>query len=104
RTLSATRDAIMMVEAGAKIVPEAVMAEAIMFGHRALGPIDELREHLRHQVGKPKRLPYIEPGVESLLQFVEASQTGQPFVVFDVETTSRDVKQGSLVDIGAVQV
>jgi DNA polymerase III epsilon subunit family exonuclease len=102
--VSGTRDAIMMVEAGAKIVPEAVMAEAIMFGHRALGPIVELQEQLRQQVGKPKRLPYIEPGVESLLQFVEASQAGRPFVVFDVETTSRDVKQGALVEIGAVKV
>jgi len=102
--VSGTRDAIMMVEAGAKIVPEAVMAEAIMFGHRALGPIVELQEKLRQQVGKPKRLPYIEPSVESLLDFVDAFKAGQPFVVFDVETTSRDVKQGSLVEIGAVKV
>ncbi len=35
--VSGTREAIMMVEAGANIVPEAVMAEAIMFGHRSLG-------------------------------------------------------------------
>ena len=102
--VSGTRDAIMMVEAGAKIVPEAVMAEAIMFGHRALAPIVELQEKLRQQVGKPKRLPYIEPSVQSLLDFVDAFKAGQPFVVFDVETTSRDVKQGSLVEIGAVKV
>ena len=102
--VSGTRDAIMMVEAGAKIVPEAVMAEAIMFGHRALAPIVELQEKLREQVGKPKRLPYIEPGVGSLLEFVEASEGDRPFVVFDVETTSRDVRQGALVEIGAVKV
>jgi DNA polymerase III epsilon subunit family exonuclease len=102
--VSGTRDAIMMVEAGARIVPEAVMAEAIMFGHRALAPIVELQEKLREQVGKPKRLPYIEPGVGSLLEFVEASEGDRPFVVFDVETTSRDVRQGALVEIGAVKV
>jgi DNA polymerase III epsilon subunit family exonuclease len=102
--VSGTKDAIMMVEAGAKIVPEAVMAEAIMFGHRALSPIVELQQKLREQVGKPKRLPYIEPSVESLLDFVDAFKAGKPFVVFDVETTSRDVKQGSLVEIGAVKV
>src|SRR5262249_58998415 len=33
--VSGTRDAIMMVEAGVKILPEDVMAEAILFGHRA---------------------------------------------------------------------
>jgi len=102
--VSGTRDAIMMVEAGAKIVPEAVMAEAIMFGHRSLAPILDLQDQLREQVGKPKRTPYIEPSVESLLHFVESSQAGQPFVVFDVETTSRDVKRGALVEIGAVKV
>ncbi len=31
--VSGTKDAIMMVEAGAKILPESVMADAIMFGH-----------------------------------------------------------------------
>ena len=38
--VSGTRDAIMMVEAGAKILPEDVMAEAILFAHRALQPLD----------------------------------------------------------------
>ena len=42
--VAGTRDAIMMVEAGAKILPESVMADAIMFGHRALQPVIELQE------------------------------------------------------------
>ena len=37
--VAGTTDAIMMVEAGANLLPEAVMAEAILFGHRALQPI-----------------------------------------------------------------
>src|SRR3954471_753328 len=102
--VSGTRDAIMMVEAGAKIVPEAVMAEAIMFGHRSLAPILDLQDQLREKLGKTKRFPYIEPGVESLLDFVDAVENNHPFVVFDVETTSRDVKQGAIVEIGAVKV
>src|SRR3954468_17634032 len=102
--VSGTREAIMMVEAGSKIVPEAVMAEAIMFGHRSLAPILDLQDQLREQVGKPKRFPYIEPSTESILDFVDAVQNNHPFVVFDVETTSRDVKQGAIVEIGAVKV
>jgi DNA polymerase III epsilon subunit family exonuclease len=102
--VSGTREAIMMVEAGAKIVPEAVMAEAIMFGHRSLAPILDLQDQLREKVGKAKRVPYIEPSAESLLDFVDAVQNNHPFVVFDVETTSRDAKQGSIVEIGAVKV
>ena len=42
--VSGTRDAIMMVEAGAKLLPEDVMAEAILFGHRALQPLIDLQE------------------------------------------------------------
>jgi DNA polymerase III epsilon subunit family exonuclease len=102
--VSGTRDAIMMVEAGAKIVPESVMAEAIMFGHRSLAPIVALQEQLREQVGKPKRTPYLEPSAESVLDFLDAVKNDRPFVVFDVETTSRDVKQGAIVEIGAVRV
>ncbi len=102
--VSGTREAIMMVEAGAKIVPEAVMAEAIMFGHRSLGPILDLQDQLREKLGKPKRLPYIEPGTDSVLKFVDAMGSNEPLVVFDVETTSRDPKQGAIVEIGAVKV
>ncbi|HUR16833.1 MAG TPA: polyribonucleotide nucleotidyltransferase [Candidatus Limnocylindrales bacterium] len=102
--VSGTADAIMMVEAGAKIVTEDVMAEAIMFGHRSLRPIIDLQNQLREQVGKTKRNGYIEPGVDSILEFVKATEQDQSFVVFDVETTSRDVKQGNIVEIGAVRV
>jgi DNA polymerase III epsilon subunit family exonuclease len=102
--VSGTRDAIMMVEAGAKIVSEDVMAEAIMFGHRALAPIIDLQDQLREQVGRPKRMPYIEPATDSILEFAKAFESDHTFVVFDVETTSRDVKQGAMVEIGAVKV
>jgi DNA polymerase III epsilon subunit family exonuclease len=102
--VSGTRDAIMMVEAGAKIVSEDVMADAIMFAHRSLAPIIDLQEQLREQVGKPKRMPYIEPSAESILEFSKVFESDHTFVVFDVETTSRDVKQGAIVEIGAVKV
>ncbi|MEO6349863.1 MAG: polyribonucleotide nucleotidyltransferase [Candidatus Limnocylindrales bacterium] len=102
--VSGTRDAIMMVEAGAKIISEDVMAEAIMFGHRALAPIIDLQDQLREQVGKAKRTPYIEPSAESIVELAKTFESDQTFVVFDVETTSRDVKQGSIVEIGAVKV
>ena len=55
--VSGTRDAIMMVEAGAKLLPEDVMAEAILFGHRALQPIIDLQEELQKLVGKAKQPP-----------------------------------------------
>ncbi|HET7676240.1 MAG TPA: polyribonucleotide nucleotidyltransferase [Candidatus Limnocylindrales bacterium] len=102
--VSGTREAIMMVEAGAKILPEDVMAEAILFAHRALQPIIDLQLELQRQVGKPKRIPFIEPTTESVLDFVAAAEADRPFVVFDVETTSRDSKIGALVEIAGVKV
>ncbi len=102
--VSGTRDAIMMVEAGARILPESVMADAIMFGHRSLLPIIELQEQLQARVGKAKHMPYVEPGVGSVVDFIKAVESSRSFVVFDTETTSRDARTGELVEIGAVRV
>jgi len=102
--VSGTRDAIMMVEAGAKLLPEDVMAEAILFGHRAIQPIVELQEKLREAVGKPKVLPYIEPGTESVLDFVAKVKAGDEFVVVDTETTGTDPKTADLVEIAAIRI
>ena len=103
--VSGTRDAIMMVEAGASIVPEEVMAEAILFGHRALQPLIDIQEQLREAAGKPKVLGYLEPGTGSVLDFLAKVRTpGSEFVVVDTETTGRDPKVADLIEIGAVRV
>jgi polyribonucleotide nucleotidyltransferase len=102
--VSGTRDAIMMVEAGSKILTEDVMAEAILFGHLALQPLIDLQDQLREAVGKPKVLPYLEPGTGSVLEFVDAVEAGREFVVVDVETTGTDPKTADLVEIAAVRV
>jgi DNA polymerase III epsilon subunit family exonuclease len=102
--VSGTRDAIMMVEAGAKLLPEAVMAEAILFGHRALQPLVDVQEELRKAFGKPKSTPFLEPGTGSVLDFVDAVHARTELVVLDVETTGTDPKMADLVEIAAVKV
>ncbi len=102
--VSGTKDAIMMVEAGVRILPEDVMADAILFGHRSLAPIIEIQEKLREVVGKAKRLPYLEPLTTSVLTFVEQAKAGGEFVVVDVETTGTDPKMADLVEVAAVRV
>ena len=102
--VSGTRDAIMMVEAGAKLLPEAVMAEAILFGHRAIQPLITLQEELQKAVGKEKRVPYLEPGTDSVLEFARKAEAGGEFVIVDVETTGTDPKMADLVEIAAVKV
>ena len=54
-TVSGTADAVMMVEAGAKELPEDVVLEAIQFAHRGMQPIIELQKKMMAAIGKPKR-------------------------------------------------
>jgi len=62
--VAGSRDAIVMVEGGAKIVPDEIMLEALFAAHEALQPILDLQLELQKAIGKPKRpepvLP--EPG------------------------------------------
>ena len=102
--VSGTRDAIMMVEAGAKLLPEAVMAEAILFGHRALQPLIDLQDKLREAAGKSKFTPFLDAGTGSVLDFAAGVEAGEEFVVVDVETTGTDPKSADLVEIAAVKV
>jgi len=59
--IAGTRDAILMVECGAKEIPESVMVEALNFGHKSIQPLIDVQEQMRREVGKPKQTyqPYI---------------------------------------------
>jgi polyribonucleotide nucleotidyltransferase len=102
--VAGTRDAIMMVEAGANLQPEVVMAEAILFGHRALQPLVDIQEQMREALGKPKRVPYIEPSTGTVLEFASATDAKREIVVIDVETTGTDPKMSDLLEIAAVKI
>jgi polyribonucleotide nucleotidyltransferase len=53
--LSGSKDAIVMVEGGAQVVPEDEVLEALFAGHRAIQPLLEMQEQLRGEIGKAKR-------------------------------------------------
>ena len=53
--VSGTKDAIMMVEAGANEVPEEVILDGIMFAHEEIKKIVTFIEQITAEVGKPKR-------------------------------------------------
>jgi len=53
--VSGTSKAIMMVEGGAREVPEAVCLEAILKGHEEIKRVCAIIEELRSKAGKPKR-------------------------------------------------
>jgi polyribonucleotide nucleotidyltransferase len=53
--MAGSRDAILMVECGANMVPEDVLVQALEFGHRAIQPIIDLQIRMMAEIGKPKR-------------------------------------------------
>ncbi|MCL2821887.1 MAG: polyribonucleotide nucleotidyltransferase [Firmicutes bacterium] len=53
--VSGTADAIMMVEAGAEIISEKTMLDAIMFGHEEIKRQVEFINSIAKAVGKPKK-------------------------------------------------
>jgi polyribonucleotide nucleotidyltransferase len=53
--VSGTRDAIMMVEAGAGEVPESRILDGIMFAHEEIKKLIEFIDEIVAEVGKPKR-------------------------------------------------
>ncbi|CAM4032164.1 polyribonucleotide nucleotidyltransferase [Lederbergia lenta] len=53
--VAGTKDAINMVEAGAKEVSEETMLEAIMFGHDEIKRLIAFQEEIVEQIAKPKR-------------------------------------------------
>lgn len=54
--MAATRDAVVMVEAGASEVSEDIILEALATGQKAILPILDLQERLAAQAGKEKRV------------------------------------------------
>ncbi|SHI71148.1 polyribonucleotide nucleotidyltransferase [Dethiosulfatibacter aminovorans DSM 17477] len=53
-TVSGTKDAIMMVEAGANILSEETVLDAILFAHEEIKKICDFIEEIRNDIGKEK--------------------------------------------------
>lgn len=70
-TVAGTKDAICMVEAGAKQVSEKEMLEALMFGHEHIKMLCEFQEKIRKEIGKEKvevQLAQIDPELEKAVK------------------------------------
>src|SRR5215470_14261416 len=65
--IAGTVDAVMMVEAGAKELPEAMMLEAVRFGQETLQDIIKMQEKLMAAVNRAKR-PFEAPPIDDALK------------------------------------
>ncbi|MFQ6122886.1 MAG: polyribonucleotide nucleotidyltransferase, partial [Dehalococcoidales bacterium] len=52
--VASTKQAVVMIEAGAKEIPEDIISQAVKFGHEANQDIIKLQEQLQQACGKPK--------------------------------------------------
>jgi polyribonucleotide nucleotidyltransferase len=64
--VAGSRDGLVMVEGGAKMLPEDVMLEALFGAHEALQRLLDLQDELQKAVGKPKRA-FVPPSFDQTL-------------------------------------
>jgi len=95
--IAGTKDAVMMVEAGAKELPEDLMLGAIRFGHEALQDIIKLQEKLIQAAGKPKR-PFAPPTVDPELDawVAEFVRPRFPAAMGTADKTQREEALGAI--------
>lgn len=96
--VAGTKDAIMMVEAGAKEVPEERMIDAILFGHEAIKELVALQDEMQAAVGQEKiDIPLGSPSEE-------LEQAVRSFAIDKLEEAVRNAnKQERENDVAAVQ-
>lgn len=95
--LAGTKDAIMMVEAGAGIISEKEMLDAILFGHEEIKKIVAFIEDIVKEVGKPKREMELEHIPEEIDKEVRAYADGKMDGVLEAfDRTEREEKENSL--------
>ncbi|WP_416181576.1 polyribonucleotide nucleotidyltransferase [Acidaminococcus timonensis] len=89
--VAGTKDAILMVEAGAKEVSEDVMLDAIWFAHGEIKKLVEFQEKIQAEVGKPKMEFEAYQPPEDLAREIEAY--GEPKIhdaLMDPDKLHRD--------------
>ncbi len=75
--IAGSRDAIVMVEGGARMLSEDVLLDALYFGHRELQPILDMQAELRRAVGRPKRTvvpPAVDQGLAARVRELASSK------------------------------
>ncbi|MCM0648577.1 polyribonucleotide nucleotidyltransferase [Clostridium swellfunianum] len=65
-TVCATRDRVIMIEAGGDEIPEDTMYDAIMYGFEECKKIVSFQEEVMHRIGKEKQVPVLYKVDEAL--------------------------------------
>jgi len=92
--LAGTRDAILMVECGAREVPEETMAAALDFAHKAIQPLIDAQFKMQAEVGKAKREAQFFPETPELDQQVLALVSGPMSELLDKPLSKNEFYEG----------
>lgn len=96
-SLSGTKDAIMMVEAGSDIISEQEMLGAILFGHEEIKKIITFIEGIQKEVGKPKvEVELHLPSDEVKAAVFEWADKKMDYVLETFDRTEREVRDDAL--------
>lgn len=76
--MACSYEAVVMVEGGARELPEDVIIEALKFGHQAAQPLLQAQEEMAKQVGKQKRV-VVAPQLDEQLTAVVVEEYGSRF-------------------------
>jgi polyribonucleotide nucleotidyltransferase len=95
--MAGSRDAIIMVEAGANEVPESLLVEALAFGHQAIQPFIQMQEEMRTAVGKTKGEVAIHEVATDLQEAVKARVGGRiAEIMVETDRHERNDEMGDL--------
>ena len=95
--LAGTKDAIMMVEAGANMLTEKEMLNAILFGHEEIKKIVAFIEDIQKQIGKEKRnieLEIIPTEIDDAVR--KFADKKMDFVLETFDRTEREKREDAL--------
>ncbi|AIF43716.1 polyribonucleotide nucleotidyltransferase [Virgibacillus sp. SK37] len=96
-TVAGTKDAINMVEAGANEVPEEVMLEAIMFGHKEIIRLVEFQEEIVRAVGLEKSEVTLFELDEELTAKIEADAKDK--LVSAIQVKEKHAREEAISDV-----
>jgi len=108
--VAGTKDAINMVEAGAKEIPEAEMIEAIMFGHDQIKKLVEFQEQIIAELQPAKmevKLHAVDAEIDARVREMATDKLKEAIRTFDkqereanISAVKEEVKEALLAELG----
>jgi polyribonucleotide nucleotidyltransferase len=97
--VAGTKDAIVMVEAGANEVPEDIILEAVLFGHEAVKEVVREIEAFAAEAGVPKRevvIHQVDPELEAAVR-----ELATDLMKKAVRNPDKQAREAAIAEVGA---